>query len=575
MYFSLEGLFARSNLWFYGPLAVLVLVAWVWPLAGNRLFTAVEAWGARMASHRTACCIATAILLVALRLVLWPIDRAPVPRVSDEFSYLLAADTFANGRVTNPTPPQWIFFETIHVNVRPTYMSKYPPGQGAALAVGELLGHPWIGVLLSVALMCSLATWMLQGWMPARWALLGGLLAVLRFFFAAGYEMNYWLESYWGGAVPAIGGALALGALPRMLRQGRWRDGILFGTGVAVMANSRPYEGLVMCVPLAGALLWRLWRHRGAPTAVNTIRLLAPATSVLFLAGAFMAYYNWRGTGNALLMPYAVNDREYMSTPQFAWESVGPPREYRNVQLSGMYNGWCRQTWRREQFRLSWDGIHWGLLRKLEVLQAFYLPGLMGLVILVTWRRLLRNRKAVFLSAVCASVTVGLVPVVWFQRHYAAPMLAAAFGLSLMGLRYLRTWKPGGRPLGVGLSRAFVVLTLFFIPVNLRFAYQPVARTIQNGCSVWACDRDLFDSRLAAGPGRHLILVRYDEKHDPGQEWVYNKADIEQAKVVWAREIPGQDMRPLLDHFKDRKVWLVEPGLHPTVLQDYTVPAAP
>src|SRR5258707_225389 len=82
-----------------------------------------------------------------------------------------------------------------------------------------ILGHAWIVVLLIGAAMCAAILWMLEGWFPARWAFLGAVLAALKFGIA-----SYWMNSYWGGATAAIGGALVLGALPRIAKHSKILD---------------------------------------------------------------------------------------------------------------------------------------------------------------------------------------------------------------------------------------------------------------------------------------------------------------------------------------------------------------
>src|SRR6267143_3911026 len=309
---------------------ILGLIALLFPNIANRFFRRVEESFSRFAQRKGLAIIVLFFSVIALRLAALPVLPVPVPGIHDEFSYLLMADTFAHGRLANPSHPLWISFETFHVNWLPQYASMYPPAQGFALALGQLLGHPWIGVLLSDAAMCAAILWMLQGWLPARWAFPGGALAALKFGVA-----SYWMNSYWGGASAAIGGTLVLGALPRIARRAKIGDVVFLGLGILILANSRPYEGFLFCIPAA---LWFVWWLAGKikspmPLRVRVGQVLLPLVAMLLLTAAFMGYYNWRLTGNPLLLPHVLNTRTYHTTGLFLWDHKKPEMHYANEQF--------------------------------------------------------------------------------------------------------------------------------------------------------------------------------------------------------------------------------------------------
>ena len=479
----------------------------------------------------------------------------PEPLIADEFSHLLIADTFLHGRLTNPVHPMWTHFESIHIIQRPSYNSMYFPAQGLTLLVGALLGLPWLGVLLTTGFMCGAIVWALQPFMPDRWAMLAGVVAALRF-----GVFGYWVNTYWGGSLAALGGALVLGAYGRIRRKPATGLGILLGLGLAIIGMTRPLEGLAFAAPFAIALLRR--GRESLPT-------LVPAALVLGILFAGLGVFFQAVTGNPVTPGYAMNQKEY------GWPLVLPGQRpadpvFRHKELR-LYYEWEKGELEKKN-SLSATVIYtpWRLVMG----WTFFLgPALsIGLIHL---KRVVANRgmRAIVVSTLACAAVVFLEA---GYPHYLAPATACLMAIAVQCLRYARVSRVAGQIRGrLAIPLAFTVIlavmALHIIAVPLKIPYIGAENSFQSWCCVSTAGemRKKVENTVAAIPGTHVILVAYHHVEFKAVEWVYNGADIDGSRIVWARDMgPGANLE-LMRYYPGRQFWRVDADDRPAVARPY------
>ncbi len=530
-------------------LALIGAGIWAWtrgwrPRAPSTALRSLSSW-------KTAAIIV--IGTIALRLALLPVLPKPVPVVADEFSHLLLADTLAHGRLANPAHPFWQHFESIHILQQPHYVSNYFPGRAAVLAAALALFHdPWIGVLAECAAFLAALYWMLRGWMPARWALFGLVLASLRFGIA-----SYWMNSYYGGFVAALGGALIAGSFPRLLRSASAIQACVFGCGLAILASTRPFEGFFYSLPWIGALAW----HR-RKQARQLAKILAP----VFLSGCAavlaLGVYFKHVTGSPLVTAYQISQRTYGWPVEMPWDRPRLGIAHRHAELAQYYE---YEISVNEKVSGPVNFLEY-LVYRLDAYWLFYFGPALTLPLLML-PRVWRRRPMLLAGAGGALVAIllegGSMP------HYLAPAAAVLVAIVVEGCRHLRA----ARVSIVHLLPATMALVLV-LRIGAQSAGLPYTQKLNY--QSWCCmvQGNLNKARIRAAlekiPGDHLVFVK--PKTDPYNllQWIYNDADIDASRIVWARDMGPEENARLAKYFAQRDIWLVDPNVEPATCRKYT-----
>ncbi len=493
--------------------------------------------------------------LIIGRVALTPVLPIPAPVYADEFCYLLAGDTFAHGRLTNPSPQHPEFFESPHLLLRPTYASKYPPGQGLILAIGErLTGHPYWGVVASGALMILLFCWMADAWLPPQWALVAGGISAVIFFIP-----HYWFTSYWGGNLSACGGALVVGALGNVLRGRLGAARLSFALGAIVLYGTRPYEGGVLCLAAGIALVLSFQRMSGSRKRELVRAVVLPNALLLAVALPFLLYYNLRVTGQATQLPAMLHASQYDMAPKFRFLPAGPARQYSNASLLKTHE------WELDLYRQA--VMPGAANRAMDLIMAFFATVWMQftafglLLVALPWAGLPRRKYC--LVGLMAAGTGALLLEIVVLPHYTAPftpvllllivacgravwfrLLATRFGLPLLGL--------------------ILCLMLLFVVHDYTSALQNPGST----------PRSRIVQQLLSRGGRHLVFVKYEDGWTFHDEWVYNGADLTGDPVILAYLRSDTESRELLNEYQDRSPWLLTLGPKPFDIQLKAYPTA-
>jgi hypothetical protein len=482
----------------------------------------------------------------------------PVPQTHDEFALLLAADTFSHGRIANPTPFSPAHFEYFHILLKPVYAAKYPPLQGIFLAVGTLFsGHPIAGVWLSSILSSLAIYWLLRHFFSPAWALYGAFLWIFS-------PLNIiWCDSYWGAHAALLGGALAAGAFFRLINSGRLRYLFVWGAGIFILLNSRPFEGILLTGILF--LLWLFDTLRNKKSGREFYRAGAVFVSIVAANLVLIAFYNFSITGDPLVLPYRLHHSQYHRTPLFVFQGLDAPKTDIPAVVKKLDDRWAAEF--DERYK-NWTAafvttisripgyLFW--LTRSPFLIAFFLAGL------VFSLRKEHFDDWKYSPVIFAFVLCGLFLTTFTGDRFTAPVVGIFIAVTTLAAKIvyqkskiLKLW----------------ILSLPLI-IGTGFLYGMFSVELRRGQTEINPDkigsRAELENFLKSQPGKHLLFLETaDAFPADARFYVYNRADPEASEIIWAHDLSPEENAALVNRYKNRSVWRLKNVNQTAVLVKY------
>jgi hypothetical protein len=316
-----------------------------------------------------------------------------------------------------------------------------------------------------------------------------------------------------------------------------------------MLVGTRPFEGMLFTLPFAVMLAWQ-YRRRGA----MLLRIGLPAAVPVGLVLLGLGVYFMRVTGSPFVTAYQVSQKTYGWPMTLEWSQPPVIREP-NIEFTRYYE---YEAGQRETVDGPLNLLEY-LTFRLQEYWRFFLGPLLT-VPLVMLGRVWRRRPQLIAGA-CGGIAAILL-VGGGTPHYLAPATAIIVAIVVECCRYLSAARLRILPLLPAAMALVLALRIgaqgIGLPYTQRLNFQS-----------WCCrvPGDLNKAHITAAlerfPGQHLVFVR--AKSDPNNlfQWIYNDADIDRSRIVWARDLGPERNAQLIAYFAGRQVWRVNPNVQP------------